>query len=228
MEVLTLNNEQRCIVVEENVKEHLLLLNPLSATLHITQHAGSEVTLHCLRFPAASLDRSSSCSCKIEVEQLGAGCRTSIYGMAMLQGNERFDLSTHVRHTVGGGFSQQLVKYLLAGHSHGSFYGELVIAKDAQQTEAHQTNRNILLSPTARMDSKPQLEIYADDVKASHGATTGQLDSASLFYMQQRGISLKDARRMLLHAFISDVIDTLPDTLNLSDNIETAFNSLNI
>ena len=86
---------------------------------------------------------------------------------------------TKVTHAVGGGRSEQLVKYVLDGQSKGRFVGELKIAPDAQEVEAHQTNRNILLSEEAEMRTQPQLEIYADDVKATHGASTGQLDERS-------------------------------------------------
>jgi Fe-S cluster assembly protein SufD len=99
----------------------------------------------------------------------------------------------------------------LDDHSKGSFRGELKIQPDAQQTEAYQTNRNILLSPQADMLTEPQLEIYADDVKASHGATTGQLDDAALFYMQQRCISRDEAAKLLLQAFFDEVVSTLSD-----------------
>ena len=227
MKVLSLNSGQRDIVVDANTQEHLVLVNPLTAGLHITQYAGSELKLHYLRFPSALYGQPSSGLCNITIEQAGADCRTVFYGMAMLQGEDRFDLTTHVKHSVGGGYSEQLVKFLLADHAHGSFYGELIIAPQAQRTEAHQTNRNVLLSPHARMDTKPQLEIYADDVKASHGATTGQLDGSALFYMQQRGIGMQDARRMLLHAFLSDVLDTLPEEVKAADDINAAFASLN-
>jgi Fe-S cluster assembly protein SufD len=93
----------------------------------------------------------------------------------------------------------------------GSFKGELIIQPDAQKTEAYQTNRNILLSRQAEMLTEPQLEIYADDVKASHGATTGQLDEAALFYMQQRCISRDTASKLLLQAFFAEVVDNLSD-----------------
>ena len=100
---------------------------------------------------------------------------------------------------------------MLADSSRATFYGELKVLPDAQKTEAFQTNRNILLSREAKMRTRPQLEIYADDVKCSHGATTGQLDPNALFYLQQRGIPLAEAQRLLLQAFFEDVITTIPD-----------------
>ena len=118
---------------------------------------------------------------------------------------------THVTHSVGGGTSNQLVKFVLEDNARGRFIGDLKIAQDAQQTEAHQTNRNLVLSETAEMRTQPQLEIYADDVKATHGASTGQLDESALFYMQQRGIDKEKARQLLVNAFMKDVLNTISD-----------------
>ena len=119
--------------------------------------------------------------------------------------------ATHVHHNVGGGESKQLIKFVLDENAKGEFFGELKIAPNAQKTEAHQTNRNLLLSDTAVMRTRPQLEIYADDVKATHGASTGQLDESALFYMQQRCLSEQTARRLLIGAFMKDVLETISD-----------------
>ena len=118
---------------------------------------------------------------------------------------------THITHSVGGGSSNQLIKFVLDDNARGHFIGDLKIVQDAQQTEAHQTNRNLLLSETAEMRTQPQLEIYADDVKATHGASTGQLDESALFYMQQRGISKQKARQLLIGAFMKDVLNSISD-----------------
>jgi Fe-S cluster assembly protein SufD len=106
----------------------------------------------------------------------------------------------------------------LDDHANASFRGELKIQPDAQQTEAYQTNRNILLSRQAEMLTEPQLEIYADDVKASHGATTGQLDESALFYMQQRCLDRETASKLLLQAFFDEVVSTISDE-SLKENI---------
>jgi Fe-S cluster assembly protein SufD len=145
------------------------------------------------------------------VEQLGKGCLTELYGLAYLRDKDHVETETHVFHRVGGGESKQLFKFVLADQAEGAFYGELQIAKDAQQTRTEQVNRNLLLSREAQMRTRPQLEIYADDVQASHGATTGQLDESALFYMQQRGISREVAYRMLVAAFLKDVLEEVPD-----------------
>ena len=158
----------------------------------------------------------------ITVEHNAANCRTEIYGLALLHGNQQHHLTTSVLHNVGEGYSSQLIKFVLDDASKASFKGELKIMPDAQHVEAYQTNRNILLSRQADMVTEPQLEIYADDVKASHGATTGQLDESALFYMQQRCIGREAARKLLLCAFFDDVMRTLPDEQmqeNLLDKI---------
>jgi Fe-S cluster assembly protein SufD len=130
-----------------------------------------------------------------------------------LHGEENVTAETHVTHAVGGGTSNQLIKFVLDDNSRGRFIGDLKIAPDAQQTEAHQTNRNLLLSDTAEMRTQPQLEIYADDVQATHGASTGQLDESALFYMQQRGIDKQKARQLLVNAFMKEVLDKIPNSL---------------
>ena len=106
---------------------------------------------------------------------------------------------------------KQFIKFVLDDQAQGSFQGELKILPDAQKVSAIQTNRNLLLSEQATMRTQPQLEIYADDVKASHGATTGQLDESALFYMQQRGIDPATGRKMLINAFMQDIIDQISD-----------------
>ena len=113
---------------------------------------------------------------------------------------------------------------MLADNARGRFIGDLKIAQDAQETEAHQTNRNLLLSETAEMRTQPQLEIYADDVKATHGASTGQLDESALFYMQQRGIDKQKARQLLVNAFMKDVIEVISD--QYSDVREQLLNAI--
>jgi Fe-S cluster assembly protein SufD len=159
----------------------------------------------------AENDDTAHWQSQLLVEQNAEGCRTEIYAMGLLHHTQQAHLLTRVRHNIGGGYSSQVLKFVLDDQSKGSFCGELKILPDAQLTEAYQTNRNILLSPQADMLTQPQLEIYADDVKASHGATTGQLDQAALFYMQQRGISRLTAKQMLIVAFLSEAIETIRD-----------------
>lgn len=189
-----------------------VFLNEPEVNLHIVQEAGSHVKIHVLNIPAEeSRDREIEISNNIVVEQAGEGCETEIYGLAYLRGSEKVTTETHVHHAVGGGRSNQLLKFVLDDSAHGRFIGDLKIAPDAQKTEAHQTNRNLVLSEDAEMRTQPQLEIYADDVQATHGASTGQLDETALFYMQQRGIDKEKARQLLVGAFMKEVIEAISD-----------------
>src|SRR5258708_26613667 len=104
---------------------------------------------------------------------------------------------------------RQLYNGILDGHAHGVFHGRIIVDKDAQKTDAKQTNRNLLLSDDAQIDTKPQLEIYADDVKCTHGATIGQIEGDALFYLRSRGIDEVSARKLLLFAFASECLDRM-------------------
>ena len=194
--------------------------------LCIEQEAGSRVKIHVINLSSLPFREGSGlgCSNKITVSQLGENCSTEIYALAFLHGSESVTTETHVRHDVGGGTSNQLIKFVLDDNSRGHFIGDLKIVPDAQQTEAHQTNRNLLLSDTAEMRTQPQLEIYADDVKATHGASTGQLDESALFYMQQRGIDKQKARQLLVNAFMKDVLATIRDE-NLKEQLINSLDS---
>lgn len=202
-------------------QEHIVLINPRNMVLHADQHEGSSLTIHCI-----SLDGQDG-QIELCATQKAPHCETRIYGLGLLHGQQKLDVTTRVCHDSTNGQSDQLIKNILLDDATGSFYGELKVMPDAQKTEAHQTNRNILLSRSARMNTKPQLEIYADDVKCSHGATTGQLDEQALFYMQQRGISRQTAQRLLLTAFLQDVLNTLPqEDIPLQENVPTDGTSL--
>ena len=191
-------------------QRELVFVNEPTLRLHVVQEAGSALKVHALYVsPTTAADGLSEA--QITIEQKGEGCLTEIYGLAYLHGEEQVHLTTNVQHLVGGGSSKQLIKFVLDDASQGAFFGQLRIAPDAQKTEAHQTNRNLLLSEQAVMRTRPQLEIYADDVKATHGATTGQLDESALFYMQQRCLDERTARKLLINAFMQDVVNTLSD-----------------
>ena len=133
-----------------------------------------------------------------------------ISGFVLTADQAHADNFSYIEHAVPHCTSDELFKYVLRDDSRGVFTGRILVAQDAQKTQAYQNNRNLLLSPSARMQSKPQLEIYADDVKCSHGMTTGQLSSDALFYMRQRGISLEEAHLMLSNAFAEDVVARIP------------------
>ena len=127
----------------------------------------------------------------------------------LLGGNQHADFTTVVRHAAPNTASRQTVKNVLSGHSRGVFQGKIEVLRIAQKTDGYQMNQALLLSPDAEMDCKPQLEIYADDVKCSHGATIGELDGDQLFYLRTRGIPEADARALLVRAFLTEALDPI-------------------
>lgn len=144
---------------------------------------------------------------EIEVELGGEGAECALYGLYAAGGRQHTDNRTRVEHARPHCTSTQLYKGVLAGESRGIFNGMVLVAKDAQKTDARQTNRNLLLSDGALADTKPQLEIYADDVRCTHGATIGRLDEAAVFYLRSRGIEAAAARDILTHAFAREVVE---------------------
>ncbi len=137
----------------------------------------------------------------------GEGADCLINGLFMANGRQHMDNYMKVEHASPHCNSRQFYNGILDGQSRGVFHGRIIVHKDAQKTDAKQTNRNLLLSNDAQIDTKPQLEIYADDVKCTHGATIGQMDEEALFYMRSRGIPDADARRLMLFAFASECLD---------------------
>jgi len=132
----------------------------------------------------------------------------------MLDGEQHGDHQTKIEHVAPNCFSREVYKGVLDGRSHGVFNGKVYVHPEAQKTDGKQTNNTLLLSKEAQVDTKPQLEIFADDVKCTHGATVGRLDEMALFYMKSRGIDAETARRLLIYAFAADVLETIeqPET----------------
>ncbi len=137
----------------------------------------------------------------------GEHSELSLCGMAIADKSQMVDTYTHIDHAVSHCQSNELFKYVLNDEARGAFSGRILVRHGAQKTEAYQSNKNLCASPQAKMYTKPQLEIYADDVKCSHGATVGQLNQTALFYMRSRGISEVEARMLLMFAFTNDVIE---------------------
>jgi len=138
--------------------------------------------------------------------RLGAeGCAATLIGLYMANGRQHMDHHTRIDHTRPRGTSREFYKGVLDGASRAVFNGKVIVHADAQRTDAHQSNRNLLLSDRAEIDTKPQLEIYADDVKCSHGATVGQLDAEQIYYLRSRGLDDASARALLTFAFAADV-----------------------
>lgn len=221
--MIMINSTTKHIIVPAGETREFVLYNEPQADYHFVQEEGSTLRVHvvCLSKIATCEQWQSS----IIVDQNATNCRTELYGMGLLHDTQHAQVHTCVNHHIGGGYSSQLFKFVLDDQSKGSFKGELKIMPDAQQTEAYQTNRNILLSHQAEMLTEPQLEIYADDVKASHGATTGQLDESALFYMQQRCIDRDTATKLLLCAFFDEVLKTLSDE-KLQEDLLAEINSV--
>jgi Fe-S cluster assembly protein SufD len=145
----------------------------------------------------------------LNIVEGGKNCETHLNGLYILNGTQHLDNHTLVDHQVPHCQSNQLYKGILDDKSTGVFNGKIFVRKDAQKTNAYQSSKNILLSDNATINTKPQLEIYADDVKCSHGSSTGQIDPDAMFYLRSRGLSEDSSRRLLMHAFAADVLNTI-------------------
>lgn len=171
--------------------------------LYVKQSANSNVLLNGMTLHNGTTRNTT------EVQLVGEGAEINLCGMAIADKNQHVDNHTSIDHLVPSCSSKELFKYVLDDQSVGAFAGLVLVRPDAQHTSSQQTNRNLCVTRDARMYTQPQLEIYADDVKCSHGATVGQLDENALFYMRARGISEKEARLLLMFAFVNEVIDTI-------------------
>ena len=146
----------------------------------------------------------------LDVLMDGPGCHVTLQGLYMGRGEQLVDNHTSIRHAHPACASREVYVGVLDDRSHGVFNGKVYVTPEAQQTDGKQTNRNLLLSDRARVDTKPQLEIFADDVKCTHGATVGRLDQTALFYLQSRGIATPLARKILTYAFAAEVLEEIP------------------
>jgi Fe-S cluster assembly protein SufD len=140
---------------------------------------------------------------------LSTGCEGTLNGLYLANGRQHVDNHTALDHAAPHADSHELYKGILNGASSAVFNGKIFVRKDAQKTDAKQTNKNLVLSENAVINTKPELQILADDVRCTHGATIGQLDAEALFYLQARGIGKTDARDLLIFAFARDVIDRI-------------------
>ncbi|MGO9010930.1 MAG: Fe-S cluster assembly protein SufD [Bryobacteraceae bacterium] len=140
---------------------------------------------------------------------MSEGAEATVNGLYLVNGTEHVDNHTVIDHAKPHGTSHELYKGILDGHASAVFNGRIIVRKDAQKTDSKQTNKNLVLSDDAVIDTKPELQILADDVRCTHGATIGQLDAESLFYLQSRGIGREQARTLLTQAFAQDIIDRI-------------------
>jgi Fe-S cluster assembly protein SufD len=173
------------------------------STLRIQQGRSANVATHSLLL-SGGLVRNN-----VHPVLAGEGSECLINGLFMGNGREHMDNYMLVEHASPHCDSRQFYNGILNGQSHGVFHGRIIVHKDAQKTDAKQTNRNLLLSDDAQIDTKPQLEIYADDVKCTHGATIGQVDENALFYLRSRGLDEAAARHVLLLAFANECLDRM-------------------
>ena len=171
----------------------------------IEVQSGQRKDMVLLMFPGVN------CDIRLDVRLTGEGAEANVYGAYVCGGEEKVKIAVDMHHDMPHCNSRQLFKGIAGGVSKVDFYGKIIVAQDAQRTEAYQENHNILLTDGAKVDTKPQLEIYADDVKCSHGATIGRLNEEEQFYMRSRGISLEDAKVLQMISFVAPVLENIPD-----------------
>lgn len=197
------------ILVEANANlKYFKLQNQNDKAYHIdnsiiTQHRDSVVKSYTFTLEGKII--RNNLSYVLEEEN----CEAHMFGLYVTHRDAHVDNHTSVDHKVANCYSNEIYKGILDDTSKGVFNGKIFVRPDAQKTNAFQSNKNILLTDTASVNTKPQLEIWADDVSCSHGCTTGQLDEEQLFYLRSRGINKSSAKAMLLHAFVNDVLDKI-------------------
>ncbi len=207
------NTLTEMVINENTIVDHYKIQNENLNSFHISktqvnQERGSTYSSHNVVL-GGSLVRNN-----VNTVLNGEGCETNYYGLYFTRENQHIDNHTLVDHAKPHCHSNEFYKGILSGGSRGVFNGKIIVRKDAQKTNAYQSNKNLLLSNAASIDTKPQLEIFADDVRCTHGATVGQIEDEAIFYLRSRGVSEENARSLLVNAFASDVIDFMrKDTL---------------
>ncbi|HEX6003161.1 MAG TPA: Fe-S cluster assembly protein SufD [Burkholderiales bacterium] len=198
------------VVVGENARlRHIKLQHEARSAFHIGQCAA--VLAKDARYDSDTVTLGARISRNnVNVLQQGEGAECRIDGLTLIAGRQLADTHTAIDHARPNGRSRQLNKCIVGDAAHAVFNGKILVRPGAQLTDSAQQSRNLLLSPKAHVDTKPQLEIFADDVKCAHGATVGQLDAEQLFYLRSRGLSEARARNLLTFAFGAEVIERLP------------------
>jgi Fe-S cluster assembly protein SufD len=194
------SNAQLDHVAFENAGEHAFHIGTLFARLGRDARFRS----HAISLGGALIRN------EVEAVLAGVGAECVLNGLFMAVGNQHVDNQTTIDHAEPHGTSRELYKGVLAGRSKGVFNGKIIVRPGAQKTDAQQSNPNLLLSDRAEINTRPNLEIYADDVKCKHGSTVGHLDEDALFFLRSRGIGENAARQMLSRAFASEVVDQIP------------------
>ena len=212
--------EEHCdIVVKENGFLELYRIQNLDDTtglkthIHLHQERDSRVHFVLISFNAGDLSNH------IVADIDGEGCETNVYGLYLVDRKQHVENYLKINHNVPHCSSDTRFKGIIDDAASAVFNGHVYVAPGAQKTDAQQNNANILLTSTAKIDTKPFLEIYADDVKCSHGTSTGQLDQEAMFYMRQRGISKANARMLLMYAFAAEIsnhiqLEDIKDTVD--------------
>lgn len=189
-----------------------------------TVAAGETLELLVVALPGETVDR------QIDIDLVGEGATVNLRGLYLCAADEQeVRIRVRLHHRAPGCQSHQLLKGIIGGTARVDFDGRIIVAPDAQKTEAYQENHTLLLSETAVVDTKPQLEIYADDVKCSHGATVGRLSEEEQFYMRSRGIPFAEARILQMISFLSPVLSGIADPAEreaLQARVEAAVRSL--
>ncbi|MBX7095379.1 MAG: Fe-S cluster assembly protein SufD [Flavobacteriales bacterium] len=215
------------VLVEQNAQlsiqqlQNENLLNYHFNTMVVEQEGDSRFTVNTFSLDAHLIRNN------LFISSNGENTESNLNGLYITNGVRHVDNQTVMDHTRPHALSNELYKGIMDEQSSAAFNGKVFVRQDAQKINAYQSNSNILLSETAQVNSKPELEIYADDVKCSHGSTTGQLDEEALFYLQARGISEKSARLLLVQAFAGDVINKIEDEefrLKVEEQIASKFN----
>ncbi len=222
------NPEVLDLSLETGAAAHLVVLHdaPGEVTLRIALGEGARLELTEIflaeAFVNICIDQQAASSFRGVVGQFTSarwGCTANLAGahaeqeldaLFLASGNNHCAMDLRVNHNVADCTSRSLVKGIAGGSATGEFRGLVYVATDAQRTDAQQQSRNILLSRTSHIDAKPQLEIYADDVRCSHGATVGQMNEEAIFYMRQRGLTEAHARRLQVEGFAADVVNRCP------------------
>jgi Fe-S cluster assembly protein SufD len=202
------NAAEELIIGENAVVEHCKFQDESPAAFHIAAiHAHLGRNCNFIAHSIATGARLSRNDIRTSLADEGVEC--VLNGLYLTRDEQLADHHMIVEHAKPHCNSHEYYNGILAGRSRGVFHGRILVRPDAQKTDAKQTNKNLLLSDDAVVDTKPQLEIYADDVKCTHGATIGQLNDESIFYLRARGIGEDQARRMLIHAFAGEIIDRI-------------------
>jgi Fe-S cluster assembly protein SufD len=182
------------------------------ATMHATLGRSANFSTHNISLGGALVRNDIGVT-------LSEGTEATVNGLYVVNGTQHIDNHTTIDHVKPHGTSHELYKGILDGRATAVFNGRIMVRKDAQKTDSKQTNKNLVLSDEAVIDTKPELQIFADDVRCTHGATIGQLDAESLFYLQSRGIAKEQARNLLTYAFAQDIVDRIK-VQGLRDSLE--------